>query len=225
MAILQPIVNIVKWTVDTTKSILDNVFTSFKESLYGINLQKKQTNRYDVFIEVLDNNHNIEMLKGKLTPNEQLAFIPAIEKIIFNPDIWNKYGKKQIIQPKNQHDSQGLRDEIKLKKAITGKLEIRTLVNPETAKKIALNNADIKAIMYDWKYDDIWATLQVKFLGGSIDPTVFDNDYSVSFGSQSTLMANADIMGFLKKHSDMTIITTLIIGFLAGIVAKDVFLQ
>ena len=224
MAILKSIVDIIRWSVDTTKRVVDNVFSSFKESLYGMNLQKKQSNRYDIICEVLDSNHNIEVLKGKLTPNEQMAFIPAIEKIVFNPDIWNKHGKKQVIIPKNQHDNVGLQKEIKIKNSITAVLEVKTQVNPDTARKIALKNPDIKAIMYDWKYDDIWATLQVKIVGGSIDPTQFDDEYSVSFGSQSTLMANADIMGFLRKHSDMAILTTLIIGTLLGIVLDKTLL-
>jgi len=218
MGILKGFVDITKWVVDTVKQIFDNSIKSFKESVYGFNLQSSQTNRYDVFCDVLDENHNIETLKGKMSPNERVCFVPALEKMIFEPVIWNRYGKKFVIIPKNQHTNQGLNKEIELMSSVQGVLEVRTQVNPDTAQKIVLTRKEISDLIFDWKYDKIFATLDFNFKGGSLDPTKWGNSHSVEFGSQSTSVVSADMMGFLKRATDMTIITTLVIGFLLGVV-------
>jgi len=218
MGLFDTLTDLIKYVVEAIKKVLQNIAGSLKESIYGIRIQQKQTSRYDIYADILDENQNIETLKGKITPNEQMVHIPAIEKFTFQPIIWNKYGRKTVIMSKNQHDSTGLKNEINLKKNLKGELEIKTRATPATTRKILLKHDEIKDIIKGWKYDDIWATLQVKFVGGTLNPTQFDNPYSIPFSSQSTLIANSDMLGFLKKASDMTILTTLFIGVLLGIV-------
>lgn len=218
MGFIQSIGNGIGGLINGFKTLLNNIFSSFKESLYGIKIQKTQTNRYDLVCEVLDTNHNIEPVKGKLTPNGIMAFMPSIESFIYQPIVWNRQGRRTVLISRKQHDNKGLQNAIELSNGLKTKLTIKSKVTPKTAKEIILTRDETSQIFKDWLYDDIWATINVEFMGGSIDPTLFDNEYSIPFGSQSTLIINSDIMGFLKRSTDMTIITTLIIGILLGVV-------
>ena len=223
MDIFKSIGNFFGWIAKKSSEMIDETIKAFKEAMYGVKLQSKQTNRYDVDFDILDQNHNIETLKGKVSPNEELGFIPQIDKMVFRPSIWKKNDRRIIIVSKKQQDTQALDKEIELQNAISGVLEIKTKVEPNRAYKIMLNHDERKKITSDWIYDDIWCTLQYKLTHGSIDPTKFDNELSVDFATQSKVVSEADSFSFLKKTPDMGGLTNIIIGVLLGIVLKGMF--
>lgn len=223
MGIFTSIINLFKWIINAILTIIKNIFNGFKESIYGIQIQKKQTKRFDVDVYVIDKNSNLEVLKGKITPDREILYIPSIQKFIYKPDILHKYGQSCVIISLNQHDSIGFRKEKQLKEIVKGELTIKTKTHPYKAKKIILKHSEITDILNDWRYDDILTTVNVKFKGGSLDLTNFDSKYSIPFGSQANLIVKADLFSFIKKSTDMGIITSVIIGTLLGMVIHSIW--
>lgn len=212
-----------------TKSItkgIGNLFQGIKysitEAMYGFKIQRKTANKFDVDVEVFSDTRNIETYKGKITPNKTLCIIPKLQRPIFYPTIFQKDGKNKIYASEKQHDNMSISYIIAIDMGLKNDLKIKSKITPKTARYILdtkiKNPQIIDEIIKSWDYEDIWTTIEVKNVGGSLDFTKFDDEYSVAFGTHSEMIRDAELMKFLLKPSDMTVLITALIGFLAGIV-------
>jgi hypothetical protein len=206
--------------LNAIKTVFVNISNSIRESLYQVKLQRKTSNKFDTLVKVLSKGGRAVNYQGKITPNKEMAFIPALERPIFYPVIIDDEKGNLIIASEKEHDNLSHARVIEIDAALKLDQTMRWKISPKTAKMLfeSINaNPEINVLLTnEWKYDDVWITLEIKNTGSSLDFTAFDNRYSVSFGSQSNLVMNSEHMKFLLKASDMTVLTTLIIGFLCG---------
>jgi hypothetical protein len=210
----------IKEALKAIGNILKSIKESIAEALYSLKIQKKAANKFSAEIDIISDTRKITTYKGQITPNKILCLIPALKRIIFNPIMYEKENKNRIIISDNQHDNLLHATIIKLSQ-INNTIEITTKLTPKIVKEIKTKLQDTKInheILDSWGYNDIWATIEVKHVNGSIDFKQFDNEYSVPFAAQSELIIDSELLKFLTKPSDMTILTTAIIGFLAGMV-------
>jgi hypothetical protein len=197
-----------------------NIGASISDSMHQIRLHRKTSNKFDVDIKIIRNHHQISNYKGKLTPNQQMAFVPAVERPIFYPSIYDDDKGQLIICSERQHDNLSHAKLIQMEAALKLKQNIKwRLSEPNTRKleKIIKENGLFDKILDEWKYDDVWMTIQTENQGSSIDYTLLgDNKYSISFATHSNQVMNSEHFKFLLKPSDMTVLTTLIMGLLCG---------
>jgi hypothetical protein len=202
--------------------VLLSIQNSITESMYSLRVQKKTSSKFDLSVDVITENKNIETYAGTLTPNKEFAYIPKLQRPIFKPIIFQKEGKNKIIISEKQHDNMSYAYIKNLDMGLKNTLEIKSKITPKGARAILnftiKDKAVIDEVLKSWDYDDLFATIEVKDIGGSLNLSEFSNEYSIPFASQSELIINSELLKFLLKPTDMTILTTAIIGFLAGMV-------
>jgi hypothetical protein len=212
------IIDLIKGFLEFIKKTVLNAFTSINDSITAFKIHKKTTNKFDIEVDVLGTNRISETYLGKITPQKNLVYIPTLRRPVFNPTLFSRSGKEYVIASEKQCDNNMHPMIIKMDAALKNDINIRWKMTPMMAKEFnkTLSKKYVDKLLEEWKYDDVWVTVSVENVGGSLDFTLFDNEYAISFATMSELVMNSELMKFLIRQADSTLLMVAVLAGFAG---------
>ena len=178
-------------------SWLYNLVEDFKE-IKKDGKRKKRKPSPDVTAVVVSDNGTETEYKAQLFPGNLFLFIDDLERVHFNPKIYDNGKTRKVYVPEGNHDGKHTNFSIQMAKA---------------------TNVDA---LLKWKYKSVWHSIRLTDIKGCIDWNLLDNDISPNFAVNGFDIFKAKILEYLSVAGGKETNMAMLVGACMGIIGIEI---